>query len=293
MQLALVFACHAVTSSTLTLLNKRIAVSVTFPWLVVLLQCLGTVVVGLIMDLPFRTIKPVRLAHLPGSLLISCLFTLCLVSSISGLQRVHVPMAVVGKNLTPFVTAVLEALLLQAPLGGGALLSLATGTCGGAVYLLGDANASAQGLLYVLLNAVCVSLTSISEKVVTSQKQQSPLGLCLLRNALAVPFVALILLADPEAGAGAWRELLDAGPPLWLGMVLTSVFGAASGTLLFRLQASVTATTTQVASLCYKLASTVLSLLLFPASRQDIGLVAVLGYAVSTASVSLYYFSSR
>jgi len=293
MRLALVFACHAVTSSTLTLLNKRIAINTTFPWLVVMMQCLGSVVFSIIMDLPFRTIKPVRLVHLPGSLLISCLFTLCLASSISGLRRVHVPMAVVGKNLTPFITAVLETLLLQAPLGGRTLLSLVVGCCGGGIYLAGDANASVQGLLFVLLNAVCVALTCIAEKFVSEKKEQSPLGLCLLRNALAVPFVSLFLLSDPASSRIAWQELKEAGPPTWLGMLLTSAFGAVSGMLLFQLQTQVRATTTQVASLCYKLASTLLSLVVFPASRLDVGWIAFVGYGLSTASISLYVFSKK
>jgi len=293
MQLAFVFACHAVTSSTLTLLNKRIAISVTFPWLAVLLQCLGTVFISLLMDMPFRTIKPIRFAQMPGALLISSLFTLSLASSISGLRRVHVPMAVVGKNLTPFVTAILETLLLKAPLGSRTVMSLVVGTCGGCIYLLGDANASAQGLFFVMLNALCVALTCISEKFVTDKKQQSPLGLSLLRNALAVPFVGLFLLADPAASLEAWEEILTAGPPMWVGMLLTASFGAVSGMLLFHLQSRVTATSTQVASLCYKLASTLLSLLVFPASRNDVGWLALLGYAVSTASISLYVFSKK
>jgi len=293
MQLALVFACHAVTSSTLTLLNKRIAVSVTFPWLAVMLQCMGTVVVSLLLNIPMRTIKPVRWSHLPGALLISSLFTLSLASSISGLRRVHVPMAVVGKNLTPFVTAILETLLLRAPLSIWTVLSLVLGTFGGSIYLIGDANASSQGLFYVMLNAFCVALTCISEKFVTDSKQQSPLGLSLLRNALAVPFVGLFILADPSASMAAWQEIVDAGPPMWGGMFLTSLFGALSGMLLFSLQTRVTATSTQVASLCYKLASTLLSFVFFPASRQDVGVIALAGYAISTVSVSLYVFSPR
>jgi len=161
MQLALVFACHAVTSSTLTLLNKRIAVSVSFPWLAVMLQCIGTVVVSFILDIPFRSIKPVRWKHLPGALLISSLFTLSLASSISGLRRVHIPMAVVGKNLTPFLTAMLEALLLRAPLSIWTVLSLVVGTAGGCIYLAGDANASTEGLLFIMLNALCVHLREV------------------------------------------------------------------------------------------------------------------------------------
>merc|ERR550525_2218543 len=77
---------------------------------------------------------------------------------------------------------------------------------------------------------------------------------------------------------------------MWSSMLLTAFFGALSGMLLFHLQSRVTATSTQVASLCYKLASTLLSLVLFPASLNDVGFVAFLGYSLSTASISLYMF---
>merc|ERR1719362_1995132 len=148
------------------------------------------------------------------------------------------------------------------------------GTCGGIIYLVGDTNASTNGLMFIIVNAVSVALTCISEKFVTKQKQQSPLGLCLLRNALSVPFIALFLLADPAATVQASREIIQAGPATWFSMMLTSVIGAVSGTLLFLLQTKVTATTTQVAALCYKLISTVLSLVVFPTSRHDVGFIA-------------------
>jgi len=169
-------------------------------------------------------------------------------------------------------------------------LSLLIGTCGGIIYLMGDANASANGLLLVMVNAVCVALTCISEKFVTAKKQQSPLGLCLLRNALSVPFIALFLLADPAATVRASREILQADSTTWFSMMATSVIGAVSGTLLFTLQTKVTATTTQVAALCYKLISTLLSLLLFPTSRDDVGFIAFLGYSLSMLSIGLYTF---
>jgi len=291
MQLVLLFASHAVVSSSLTLLNKRIAITVFQPWTIILLVCTTSAVISLIIDLPFRTIRPLRWSQLPGNLAISFLFTLCLVSSISGLHRVHVPMAVVGKNLTPFLTSVLESLLLHTPLRRGTLIALSFGLAGGCIYLLGDANASVMGLLFVLCNAVCVSVTAVCEKFVTSQKEQSPHGLGFLRNAMAVPFVAVILLADVEASVQSFHEVWNAGLMTWIHILVTALFSSMSGTLLFELQTRVTATTTQVASLCYKLASTGLSLLIFPGSQRDIGVLAVLGYALSMLGVALYSHS--
>jgi len=290
MQLAVLFACHAVTASSLTLLNKRIAVNVRYPWIVVIIQCIGSSLISILVDIPYGTIRPVRLKHLPGALLVSCLFTLCLVSSISGLRRVHVPMAVVGKNLTPIITALLEAFILGTPLRFHALVSLAVGTCGGVVYLQGDANATSEGLTLVLINAVFVAVTAVSEKVVSSRKEQSPRGLGLLRNALSVPFVAAIIYLEEDGVSNAMRALQDLTWETMFCMALTAVFGSLSGTLLFELQTRVSAATTQVAALGYKLATTLLSFLVFPASRNDVGVTALLGYTLSTIGVALYVF---
>jgi len=291
MHLLFLFASHAVVSSSLTLLNKRIAVTVFQPWTIILLVCSASSLISLLIDLPFKTIKPLRLSQLPGCVAISFLFTLCLVSSISGLHRVHVPMAVVGKNLTPFLTSLLEALVLQAPLHSSTLLALCVGVAGGGIYLVGDANASAIGLLFVIVNATCVAVTAVCEKLVTGQKNQSPHGLGFLRNAMAVPFVAVMLLTDVEASLRSFRVVWDAGAFTWMHILVTAFFSSISGTLLFELQTRVTATTTQVASLCYKLASTTLSLVLFPGSRNDIGGLAILGYALSMVGVGLYSHS--
>jgi len=291
MHILFLFASHAVVSSSLTLLNKRIAVTVFQPWTIILLVCSASALISLLMDLPFRTIRPISLSQLPGCVAISFLFTLCLISSISGLHRVHVPMAVVGKNLTPFLTSLLEALVLQAPLQSDTLLALCVGIVGSGLYLLGDTNASALGLGLVIINATCVSVTAVCEKLVIGQKNQSPHGLGFLRNAMAVPFVAVILLTDVEESLRSFRIVWDAGALTWMHILVTAFFSSISGTLLFELQTRVTATTTQVAALCYKLASTTLSLVLFPGSRNDIGALAVLGYALSMLGVGLYSHS--
>lgn len=290
MRLAFVFACHAVCAISLTLLNKRIAVQIHYPWIVVVIQCAGSVLISIIVDLPYATVRLPRWKQLPGMLLISFLFTMSLVSSISGLRRVHVPMAVVGKNITPFITALLEMLLLSAPVRTQSAMSLTIGIFGGVLYLYGDANASTDGLMFVLLNALCVAVTAISEKVVTQRKEQSPRALGLYRNAFAVPFVAAIIFLDRDGTSKAMQAIAELSGETLGCMALASIFGSLGGTLLFELQTRVSAATTQVAALTYKLATTLLSLLLFPASRKDVGWLALVGYSLSTVSVALYVF---
>lgn len=290
--MALLFVGHALCSSTLTLLNKGIAVTVHAPWLVVLLQCAGSAACSLIIDTRLKSMRRIELKALLPNVWIAFLFTLCLVSSISTLRRVHIPMAVVGKNLTPFLTAMMEVFVPGSPpMSLQTLIGLIIGTLGGAIYLIGDANTTAYGILLSLLNAGVVALTAISEKQVTTKREQSPLGLCFLRNALAVPFLAMFVCADLRASYEAWHVILHSGPLFYVQMLLTAFISAISGTLLFQLQLRVTATTTQVASLCYKLATTLMSLVLFPASLNDIGLVALTGYVLSTVSISIYMFT--
>ena len=104
----------------------------------------------------------------------------------------------------------------------------------------------------------------------------------------------------------------------------STIFSGAAGLFIFTLQGRVSATlpgwseacgtwlvliapvrfdilrTTQIASLCYKLATTVLSLVVFPQAtvkcrsqswvqaRKDLGWLAFVGYGLSTVSVALY-----
>lgn len=59
----------------------------------------------------------------------------------------HVPMVVVGKNLGPFCTALLETLILKAPLNPRTLFALLIGVLGSTLYAMGDANSDVEGCL--------------------------------------------------------------------------------------------------------------------------------------------------
>lgn len=290
MHVSSIFACHATVSVSLTLLNKKLVADFPFPWCTVMLQCCLSVPIILAINFRLKEIGPVRMSHLPGAMLVSSLFLACLMSSFFGLKRVHVPMVVVGKNLTPFCTAMLEAFVMRVPLRSSTLAPLLLSISGGAIYAYGDASAESIGIFLVLLNSVIVACTSVSEKKVVSKDEQVPLGWSLYRNALALPMLVACLACGVEDTRAAWDSLAAAGSSFWLLLLISASFSAAAGCLIFMLQARVSATTTQVANLCYKVGTTLLSFVFFPESRHDIGWPACMGYALSTLGIFFYVF---
>merc|ERR1719316_2118522 len=102
-------------------------------------------------------LKPWSMSHLPDALKLATLFVLCLSSSYYGLERVHVSMVVVGKNLTPFAVAVMEAHLLKTPFLCRTIASLSMSFAGSVLYSLGDTSLEIVGFFFVLLNSFMVA----------------------------------------------------------------------------------------------------------------------------------------
>lgn len=288
--LVLLFCCHACVSVSLTILNKKIMVAFTYPWSTVLIQCCASVAIISIIGSFTNTIGPVRKSHLNSALLVSSLFVLCLISSFYGLQRVHVPMVVVGRNLTPFCTAFLEVLIVKTPLKLDTLAPLVISVTGSIIYAYGDSNTETTGVSYVLLNSAIVAVTCVSEKRVVGKEDQTPLGWSLYRNALAVPFLLVVLLCGLEDTRMAVEALRYGSWETWWLLFISSCFSASAGFMIFKLQTRVSATSTQVANLGYKVVTTIVSLIVFPESRRDIGLLAYVGYLLSFCGIALYVF---
>lgn len=288
MHLAFVFSAHALVSISLTLLNKALARSFPFPWLAVVLQCIGCVCITLIVNSWVKDLKPWNHAHLIDAIKLASLFVLCLSSSYYGLQRVHVSMVIVGKNFTPFVVTILECLIFGTSLSAKTVVGIFFSFVGSVLYSLNDNSLEATGLLLVVINAIIVALTCVCEKQIVVRKHQTPFGYSLYRNAFAVPVIAIpfcLQLEDPYAGITALQS-----SSWWVSFLIfvSSLFGTCAGLVLFELQSRVRATTTQMASLSYKLATTLLSLVFFPESRAAVGYLGWMGYMLSLCGVAIY-----
>merc|ERR1711975_73540 len=108
------------------------------------------------------------------------------------------------------------------------------------------------------------------------------------RNALAVLFLLVPIQLGAEPAEAAYHGLTEGGAAVWTPLLLVSAFGALMGLLLFELQSRVAATSIQVANLCYKVATTLLSFVFFPESLKDLGPLAVAGYSLSMLGIGLY-----
>lgn len=217
-------------------------------------------------------------------------------------------MFILGKSLASIGCLFLEHAVEQMPLRAPSIATLVLGAVGGMLCALHRTDRSpalvskaaamqeAQGVLkqlsiadqamsVIFMNAVLMACMSVFEKRTVRLREQSSLGLCLFRNALAAPLLALPVFAGIERLDAAWGSLLDLDAMTWLLMVLSACLSAFAGFLVFELQRFVSATTTQVANLCY----TLLTALLSGAVYHNAGDIwAFIGFALSAASVCLY-----
>eukprot|EP00434_Breviolum_minutum_P032008 symbB.v1.2.028308.t2/scaffold2947.1/size66659/7 len=98
----------------------------------------------------------------------------------------------------PFWTALLETLILKAPLNPRTLFSLLIGVLGSTLYAMGDANSDLEGVFLVGSNALLVAFTSVCEKYVVRNVDQAALGFSLYRNTVAIPLLWILMTAGKQ-----------------------------------------------------------------------------------------------
>lgn len=293
-RLRCLFLCQGLLSVSLTLLMKSILRQdyFPFPWACVFMQCvLGLPIVGAIGG-QIHSVKAVRPSHVNVAVVLSSLWAVCMASSFYGLRGVNVPMAVMGKNFSPLLTAILESAFLGSPLTARVLVNLALNLVGGSLYVVGDENRDLFGMTAVGMNTCLVAFTAICEKHIVGKSVQTPLGLSIYRMTLAAPMAALPAILGLEDWADAWRFLLGGGGALWAMMLAVVASSSMMTLVVFDLQRTVRATTMQVASLGYNILTTLISFAVFPKSREQMTVLAVVGYMISAISVGMYIYSA-
>jgi len=281
-----------------------------YPWCTALFQCAASVPFILLMDLLPRRAKPTRSANPLDVFVLSTLFMLCSSSSLQGLRHEVLPIVIVGKSLAPISCILLEHIVLQTPLTTPSLAALFVGALGGALCALhspsvgpalatnasrgdtGGGVGAEHAIFVAVMSSALMACMSVCEKRTIMVKDQSTLGLCLYRNALAAPLLALPVLAGIERPEAVWVTLADADAFTWFLLLLSACSSAFAGLLIFELQRHVSATTTQVANLCYTLVTAVLGGAVFHSAHGGRDYWSFLGFALSAASVCLYAASA-
>ena len=185
---------------------------------------------------------------------------------------------------------------------------------GGAVFLC----------LYILVIAVCSVVDKTSVRILGADEGITPVQCNQMRVALSIPATVFMVFALDMDWISALRERSEGGAdpahtsggdssggssggngggtaaflsafsamewPVVICLVCSTVFGFGMGTINLYLQKAVAAASVQVANIVYKLLTTVVGLLLFPAS---VSLLQWFGYSLSLLGVGLYTFGGE
>jgi len=230
----------------MTLLNKTIAQGFDFPWSVLFLQNVGTVLIGYLYPCWNRLVasqgkghgKQVSVADsseqkssrrflgmkVPKAFKNQMwvvaqvtFFMATLFTSLKALKYISVPLYVVARNTVPAQTALLEYMFTTMRLSPVAFLGLGLTIAGAALYTYGDLQSglALNGFAYALALTLIVSGCSVVDKtavrVLGQEEDIKPVECNQIRVALALPVNALFILAFELRSVQ--RPLADDGLP--------------------------------------------------------------------------------
>jgi len=253
----------------MTLLNKTIAQGFDFPWAVLLVQNVGTVLIGYIYpmccgqntgkqetqgapgvdkDCSVKKGRKVFGMRVPskrknqnwvcGQVL---LFMSQLFVSLKALKHISVPLYVVARNTVPAQTALVERLLTKASLSAVSCVGLAFTILGAAIYTYGDIHGGLDptGMIFVILVTANVSVCSVVDKmavkVLSQEEDMRPVECNQLRVALSLPLNAMFVLLFELGDVPPPDDLIDA--PQVFGQTLLNA-GTSNGVFSAALQMS-------------------------------------------------------
>ncbi|CAD7971585.1 unnamed protein product [Amoebophrya sp. A120] len=286
--LAFLFLGHACSSIVLILMNKSIAIRFPHNFTTVAVQNLGTLGgAGFLHVTGIHALKLPPRKYLWRIVLNSAWLITVLWASIAALGKVSVPLYVLARNTVPFLTALLDRVLLGVRMSwrtiGGLLLTFV----GTAIYTLAEAEMEYTGLIYAMLNVVFVSTICVYESVTMKlvKKELSAIQLNFYRVLFSMPFLPPILYYEWTSASVGFAEIQELIRPVFIQLVLSALLAFSIGSFLLGLQGLCSATTIQLANISYKFVTTMVSRLTHPSEVQFIGWV---GYAICTAGLVQY-----
>lgn len=226
--LVALFGAHATCSINMTLLNKTVAQGFDFPWAALLVQNVGTVLIGYMysmccghdsgkqarvsptgvdsLDAGKRRAKILGM-RVPSTrknqywVVVQVLMFMCqLFISLKALKYISVPLYVVARNTVPAQTAAVERLLIKASLSKVSCVGLALTILGALIYTYGDINGGLDltGMIFAILLTANVSVCSVVDKmavkILGQEEDMRPVECNQLRVAVALPLNALFVM---------------------------------------------------------------------------------------------------
>lgn len=256
------FLAHATCSVSMVLLNKTITQGLDFPWTIVFVQNVGTMIISYLHSclcgrseqkkadlkeaspddaLPAgRTIMGIKVPRKMRNKVLVMLqvmfFMGSLFTSLKALRFISVPLYVVARNTVPAQTALLERIFSSVRISASAALGLVLTILGAVLYTFGDLKTGLAlgGLAYAWLLTMIVASCSVIDKTAVRALSQeegiSAVEVNQIRVSLALPinllFVVLFdlnyLSFGPAAGENPAAATLPQKSPELLEALATA-----------------------------------------------------------------------
>lgn len=287
---ACLFGLYGLVSVSMTLLNKALVDAFPLLLTTILVQNVGAILCSVLLNyFGLQQLKPLRTSHFIPALLNSIWLLAVIWSSMKALQHVSVPLYVLASNSRPLFTAAIELVWSGVKVPTTRIISIFLIIGGAGLYAFHDASVSHEGLSYAVCYTLLVAGLSVYEnKMMNSIKtEQTPLGVNLYRLVLST-FLIFALLGHTED----LTLLMEIPTRTALVLGASSVLCLSIGVVMFYLQERATATSIQVANVCFKLLATVCSLLFFPSHSASVSLQGWFGYVISTVGFVMYSFGN-
>ena len=196
-RLLILHVLHAVISISLTLSNKSIALSFSFPFFVLLVQnlCAAICSIGIVIFYP-STCQKFRISHFPLCSLSTCIFIFAIWLAQLSLARVSIPIYSVASNMRPLCTCMIECILHSRIPSFSRMAGLGLIVLGAAVSAESLDGVAWTGYMTALAYTVTMSLLAVCDNWMYRklQNDQTVLGLNLYRLLLSLPLLLVLIL---------------------------------------------------------------------------------------------------
>ena len=288
---ASLFIAYGLVSILMTFLNKNLVR--TFPLLLttLFLQNSGAVLASLFLyGFNFQRMEKIKISHFLPALFNAVWLLAVIFTSMKALQHVSVPLYALASNARPLSTAVVEFVWSGVRLSFVRVLSLFCIVAGAALFAFNDSSVSNKGLAYAVWYTVLVAGLSVYENsMMKSMKtEQTPFGVNLYRLVLCTALIAVLMVQTED-----YSLVFEIEKSTQIVLLSSSGLCLMIGIVMFHLQNRATATSIQVANVCFKLMGTVASIIIHPEQATAVTLQGWVGYLISTIGFISYSFAPQ
>lgn len=232
------FALQALSSCTLTILNKHLISAMHLPNLLIVAQNATSAIIGIIAAYTkASTIKQIHISHFQSLTIPTFLFAIMLFTSLKSLAHIPVSATVMSRNIAIIPVAIADAIFFNHHFTLKMMVGIAMVLTGSFIYAYTDSYYNYTGYMWLFINIVLFVALTLYEKCAISKIEQTPIGIALYKNTLSIPFVLMAAgVQDEFQHIGAVIHSIDNKLMMTAGLTGLIAFGiSVSSTAVYQL----------------------------------------------------------